>query len=218
MGLLRTRSSFLKHFGALPTSDNASSELQSILDNPIHDIRRTRFTIESPRMTSSQFVETTATLPLMFTGLGEAEEGAVMTADAIDGTLLVRSITTPYAVETQSASAAAQGALAEAQNGATLYRMGELGKSMAGESQYWALQNPLTPGYANQIGMPGVTPNFIIGGTANPGSVIITNEAAGLGANAGGGIQVITSPRGVSSSVVSHAGRSKAHETTAQQP
>jgi hypothetical protein len=107
------------------------------------------------------------------------------------------SIATPYAVEVQSASAEAQAALLQAQNGATLYRTGELGQSMAGESQYWSLQNPLSPGYANGMGMPNVQPNFIMTGTLNQGAEVITNEAAGLGTNAGNQIQIVTQPGGV---------------------
>lgn len=68
---------------------------------------------------------------------------------------------------------------------------------MAAESQYWSLQNPLGPGYAGQMGMPGVTPDFIMGGSLNPGASVLTNPARALGANVGGGIQVVTSPSGV---------------------
>ncbi len=108
------------------------------------------------------------------------------------------SITTPYAVEAQSATAEAQSALAQVQNGAALFRTGQLGESMAGESQYWSLQNPLlNPNYASEMGMPGVTPNFIMGGTLNPGASVIANEAGALGANAGRGIQIVTQPGGV---------------------
>lgn len=109
------------------------------------------------------------------------------------------SIITPYAVEVQSSSAEAQAALQSAKNGATLYRSGQLGTSMAGESQYWSLQNPLSPGYAEQMGMPSVSPDFVMTGTLSPGASVITNEAPGLGSNAGGGIQVVTSIGGVAS-------------------
>jgi filamentous hemagglutinin len=114
-------------------------------------------------------------------------------AEAAEGA----AIGTPYAVEVQSISAEAQAALSEVQGGASLFRTGQLGESMAGESQYWSLQSPLSPGYASQMGAPGVTPNFIMGGTLNPGASVITNEAAGLGVNAGGGIQVVVTPNGV---------------------
>jgi RHS repeat-associated protein len=108
------------------------------------------------------------------------------------------SITTPYATEVQSSSAQAQAALAQAQNGATLYRMGQTGVSMTGESQYWSLQNPLlNPNYANSMGMPGVTSDFIMTGTVRTGASVIANEAPGLGANTGNGIQIVTEPGGV---------------------
>jgi hypothetical protein len=68
---------------------------------------------------------------------------------------------------------------------------------MTGESQYWPLQNPLSPGYAKGVGLPNVQPNFFMTGTLNPGVSVITNEAAGLGGNAGRQIQVVTSPGGV---------------------
>jgi hypothetical protein len=110
----------------------------------------------------------------------------------------VAGIQTPYTLEVQSASAEAQAALAQAQSGATMYRTGTMGSNMAGESQYWSLQNPLTsPGYASQMGVPGGVPNFVLSGTLNPSGSVITNEAAALGSNAGGGIQIVTSPGGV---------------------
>ena len=108
------------------------------------------------------------------------------------------AIQTPYAIEVASTSLEARAAMAAARNGATLYRTGELGESMAGESQYWSLQNPISPGYASNMGMPGVKANFIMGGTLNPGASAIANEAAALGANTGGEMQLVTSPGGVS--------------------
>ncbi len=110
------------------------------------------------------------------------------------------SITTPYAVEAQSASPDALDALADAQGGAMLYRSGSLGDNMAAESQYWSLQNPLlAEDYANQMGLPtaGGGQPFVMGGTLNPGASAITNEAPGLGPNIGGGIQVVITPGGV---------------------
>lgn len=110
----------------------------------------------------------------------------------------ISAIQTPYALEAQGASAEAQGALEQAQSGATLYRTGTIGTNMTAESQYWSLENPLTsPNYASQMGVPGGTPDFVLSGTLNPGASVITNEAPGLGMNAGGGIQVVTSPGGV---------------------
>ena len=107
------------------------------------------------------------------------------------------ALSTPYRLEVQGFSTEARTALTQAQSGSPLFRTGQLGKSMAGESQYWSLQNPLAPGYANSMGMPNVTPNFIMGGTLNPGASVIANQALGLGANTGLGIQIVTSPGGV---------------------
>ncbi len=47
------------------------------------------------------------------------------------------------------------------------------------------------------MGVPGGVPNFVLSGQLYPGADVITNEAAALGSNAGGGIQVVTSPGGV---------------------
>jgi RHS repeat-associated protein len=92
-----------------------------------------------------------STLSLMTLGFGFMAPGLIAAEETA-------SITTPYAVEAQSSSAEAQAALAQAQNGATLYRTGQLGTSMTGESQYWSLQNPLlNPNYASEMGMPGGT-------------------------------------------------------------
>jgi hypothetical protein len=119
---------------------------------------------------------------------------AGMAADAVETT----SIATRYAIETQSSTAEAQAALTQAQNGATLYRTGQMGESMAGESQYWSLQNPLAnPNYASEMAMPDVKPDFVLSGTLNPDASVITNSAAGLGTNGGNGIQVVVSIGGV---------------------
>ena len=76
--------------------------------------------------------------------------------------------------------------------------MGEMGESMAGESQYWSLDNPLAnSNFANNMGMPAVASDFTMTGTLNSGASAITNEALGLGGNAGSGIQVVVSPGGV---------------------
>ncbi len=83
--------------------------------------------------------------------------------------------------------------MAEAKSGASLFRAGKLGESMAGESQYWSLQNPLeAASYASEMGLPNLNPNFVMGGTLANGAGAIANGAAALGANAGGGIQIVT--------------------------
>jgi len=104
------------------------------------------------------------------------------------------AIQTAYRVEVQATSAEALAALGQVRNGATVYRTGTLGSSMAGESQYWSLMNPASPGYASLMGVPAGAPNFVLSGVLRPGACVITNEAAALGANAGRGIQVVTEP------------------------
>jgi len=105
-------------------------------------------------------LETRQAEPSQTAGRHQENEGAGYD-NAVDSLLAAEetaSITTPYAVEAQSSSAEAQAALAQAQNGATLYRTGQLGTSMTRESQYRSLQNPLlNPNYASEMGMPGGT-------------------------------------------------------------
>jgi hypothetical protein len=87
----------------------------------------------------------------------EAGEAAIYaapaTTTAAEG-IEAAAIQTPYAIEAQSASAAAQGALSDVQGGATIFRTGQLGTSMAGESQYWSLTSPLSPAYEAPVPQP----------------------------------------------------------------
>jgi RHS repeat-associated protein len=130
--------------------------------------------------------------------VAEAAEGIALGAELAEGAEGAETaIATAYGTEIQSTSAAAQAALGEVEAEATVFRTGQLGKSMAGESQYWALESPASPGYAAQMGLPDVAPDFVLGGTVSPSASVITNEAVGLGSNAGGAIQVVTSPGGV---------------------
>ena len=50
--------------------------------------------------------------------------------------------------------------------------------------------------FASRLGVPSVGSDFrfIMGGTLKPGASAITNEAAGLGVNTGGEIQLVTEP------------------------
>jgi hypothetical protein len=85
--------------------------------------------------------------------------GAPKVRLGIDGTdvteLVPAQIVTPYRIEAQGLTAAEAAALAEARSGATLCRTGELGQSMAAESQYWSLQNPTTAGYQSAAKVVG---------------------------------------------------------------
>jgi hypothetical protein len=74
-----------------------------------------------------------------------------------------------------------------------------LGQSAGPEAQFWSLESPLSPGYAERYGIPAENMNFdfIESGTLNPGTNFITRSAPGIGANGGGAIEVVTPSGGV---------------------
>lgn len=77
---------------------------------------------------------------------------------------------------------------------------GTMGKSDAGEGQFWSLENPLSEDYADKMGIPPENykfPDFVESGTLIPGTNFITRTAPGVGGNKGGGIEVVVSPNGV---------------------
>lgn len=89
----------------------------------------------------------------------------------------IKPIAIPYGQAIQSASAAALAARAEVREGATLYRIGTMGKSQAAEAQLWALESPLSPGYASRYGTPAenvANANFIETATLTPGTPFVT--------------------------------------------
>ncbi len=112
-----------------------------------------------------------------------------------------RSVATPYGDALQSVDAAALVARTQVEQGATLYRIGTLGKSQAAEAQFWSLENPATPGYAARYGIPPenvLKADFIETATLKPGVKFITRPAPAVGTNPGGGIEVVVPPGGVS--------------------
>jgi len=106
-------------------------------------------------------------------------------------------VATPYGTAVQSTSAEALAAREAVENGATLYRGGMLGRSAGPEGQFWSLENPLSPGYAQRYGIPSGNSNFnfIEYGRLRPGSPFITRPAPGAGPNAG--IETVVRPNGV---------------------
>jgi uncharacterized protein RhaS with RHS repeats len=111
-----------------------------------------------------------------------------------------QSITTPHGTATQSWDEASLAARVQVQNGATVYRTGTLGKSQTAEAQFWSLENPNTPGFAQRYGIPAnnvTNANFIEAATVKPGTPFITRPAPGVGSNAGGGIEVVVPSEGV---------------------
>jgi hypothetical protein len=120
--------------------------------------------------------------------------------DLASGSLLAARgvIRTPYGTAAQSASRAAGEARQAVEGGATLYRGGTLGRSAGPEGQFWSLENPLSPGYAQRYGTPGSAFDFVETGHLPPGTNFITREAPGLGAHSGGAIEVVVDPGAVS--------------------
>lgn len=77
---------------------------------------------------------------------------------------------------------------------------GTTGKSQAAEAQFWSLQHPLSAGYASRYGLPAenaLKANFIEAATLRSGTSFITRPAPGMGANVGGGIEVVVPSGGV---------------------
>ncbi len=109
-------------------------------------------------------------------------------------------ISTPYGPAKQAKTKAALAARTQVEEGAIVYRLGTTGKSAGPEGQFWALEHPLTPGFASRYGIPpgNVTrANFIEMATVKDGIDFITREAPGVGAHVGGGIEVVVPSGGV---------------------
>jgi filamentous hemagglutinin len=70
----------------------------------------------------------------------------------------------------------------------------------AAQAQFWSLEDPATPGYAELYGIPPANvanSNFIETATLQPGTPYITRQAPAVGTNPGGGIEVVVPPGGV---------------------
>lgn len=81
--------------------------------------------------------------------------------------------------------------------GMYLYRAGQIGHSNIVDAQFWAPENPLTPGYADKYGVDFKTIDYIIRGKLKPGANFITRLAPGLGNNKGGALEIVTNPNSV---------------------
>jgi hypothetical protein len=79
---------------------------------------------------------------------------------------------------------------------------GSFGVQETGGAQFWPLTGPAaTPSFAAQLGMPGGAQqvDWIMGGTLRAGAAAVTRAAPGLRTNAGGALEVVVQPGGVSS-------------------
>jgi len=118
-------------------------------------------------------------------------------------------VKTPYGQAIQDMSPEALRVRIDVENGATLYKGGKLGTSIATESQFWSTESPLNSGYAQKYGIPQKTMDFdfIATGKIKPETNFITRKAPGLGYNTGGGIEVVVDPGGVKIDSVNYMGR-----------
>ncbi len=69
-----------------------------------------------------------------------------------------------------------------------------MGTSQAAQGQFWALESPTAPGFAQRYGIPEANvqnANMIESGTLKPGAQFITRPAPGVGTNGGGAIEVV---------------------------
>lgn len=80
--------------------------------------------------------------------------------------------------------------------GATLFKGGRLGTSAGPESQFWSLENPLSPGYAQRYGIPpnNAAFDFVETATLRPGSPFIVRAAPGVGPHGGGALEIVVPP------------------------
>ncbi|SKA66676.1 RHS repeat-associated core domain-containing protein [Pantoea ananatis] len=110
-----------------------------------------------------------------------------------------KDVETPYGPATQSTAPEALAARSQVENGATLYRVGTTGRSETVGAQFWALEHPHSPGYANRYGIPQENvdrSNFLMTARLKPGAEFVTRPAPGVGENLGG-IEVVVPPDAV---------------------
>jgi hypothetical protein len=101
---------------------------------------------------------------------------------------------------TQAQTVAALAAREQVKNGATLYRVGTMGKSHASEAQFWALEHPSTPGFAARYGIPPenvVKADFVETAVMRPGAPFVVTHAVGVPGAPGGGLEVVVAPGSV---------------------
>jgi filamentous hemagglutinin len=112
----------------------------------------------------------------------------------------IPSVATPYGPAVQASSDAAMAARSDVEAGATLWRIGTMGKSAAGEAQFWALESPFAEGYPARYGIPPenvANADFIEFGQLRPDTDFVTRVAPPFGSNPGGGIEVVVPSGGV---------------------
>ncbi len=129
-----------------------------------------------------------------------AKSGNVTCPTSCPCPLTLGSVDTPYGPALQSNAPQALAARKQVQSGVTLYRAGTMGKSQAAEAQFWSLEHPDNPGYAQRYGIPQeniANADFVETGVLKRGTRFVTRAAPAVGSNPGGGIEVVTPAHGV---------------------
>jgi filamentous hemagglutinin len=121
-------------------------------------------------------------------------EEAVIKKTAAKGT---GKISTPYGDAVQSISKEAKEVKQYTEQGGTLYRAGQFGRSNTSDAQFWAPESPFTPGYPEKYGVDFQNVDYVIGGKLKNGEPFITRPAPGLGNNQGGAIETVTNPNAI---------------------
>jgi len=104
------------------------------------------------------------------------------------------SVRTPFEVVDQATDPASLAARAAVEGGARIWRVGTTGRSNAADAQFWSLEHPSTPGFAERHGIPPenvLQTDFIESAVVPPGTPFVTRQAPGVGPNPGGGIEVV---------------------------
>ena len=146
--------------------------------------------------------DTTVVEPSDDVAAGQRRDNRLVTAVTAVGSRVapntIRGIKTPHGVASQGTDAASLAARAEVEGGARVWRLGTTGKSQAGEAQFWSLEHPSTPGFADRYGIPPgnvANADFIESGVVQ--SPFVTRPAPGVGTHGGGGIEAVVPQGGV---------------------
>lgn len=129
-----------------------------------------------------------------------AASGSCVAAETASGPVYDQMplfVDTPGGIAVQSTDPAALAARDDVLNGADLFKGGNVNSLPPEQSQFFATESPDTPGYGERYGIPAKNLPFdwISSGQLEPGAPFITRPAPRVGANLGGGTEVVTWPR-----------------------
>ena len=111
------------------------------------------------------------------------------------------TVATPFGVAGQATDHVSLAARTEVESGARIWRIGTTARSNAANAQFWSLEQPSSPGFAERYGIPPENiahSDFIESAIVPPGTPFSTRPAPAVGSNSGGGIEVVV-PEGSAS-------------------